>query len=168
MTARDKIEALMFESGRSLAEHALQSANDMCRSAMSIAERKGRDVNWDAFTARLGESLKLQHQAMNPAQPKEEGRWEVRHDLGVYDASGCLVCHTGLGSDDGPYRETGMRRARLIVDAVNAFASGGRLFTSDEVISIANETSDTLGNLYRLDFIERIKHESTTKEELEA
>lgn len=35
-----------------------------------------------------------------------------------------------------------------------------RLFSADEVIEIANETSDSSGNLYRLDFIDRIRHEA--------
>ena len=35
-----------------------------------------------------------------------------------------------------------------------------RMFTADEVVEIANETSDWLGNLYRLDFIRRIQHEA--------
>lgn len=35
-----------------------------------------------------------------------------------------------------------------------------RTFTAEEVIEIANETSDSLGNLYRLDFIDRIRHEA--------
>jgi hypothetical protein len=35
-----------------------------------------------------------------------------------------------------------------------------RLFGVDEIILIANETSDNLGNLYRIDFIERIKWEA--------
>jgi hypothetical protein len=34
-----------------------------------------------------------------------------------------------------------------------------RWFTADEVVEIANETSDSFGNLYRLDFIDRIRHE---------
>lgn len=33
-------------------------------------------------------------------------------------------------------------------------------FTAEEVIQIANETSDLWGNLYRIDFINRIKHEA--------
>lgn len=39
-------------------------------------------------------------------------------------------------------------------------ATEGRTFTADEVIEIANETSDSFGNLYRLDFIDRIRHEA--------
>lgn len=39
---------------------------------------------------------------------------------------------------------------------------GERVFTAAEVIEIANETSDSLGNLYRLDFIDRINHEAET------
>ena len=33
-------------------------------------------------------------------------------------------------------------------------------FTAEEVIGIANDTSDLQGNLYRLDFISRIEHEA--------
>jgi len=33
-------------------------------------------------------------------------------------------------------------------------------FTAKEVIGIANDTSDSQGNLYRLDFISRIEHEA--------
>ncbi|WP_107768501.1 hypothetical protein [Nocardioides terrigena] len=36
----------------------------------------------------------------------------------------------------------------------------GHMFTADEVVEIANETSDSLGNLYRVDFIRRIEHEA--------
>jgi hypothetical protein len=35
-----------------------------------------------------------------------------------------------------------------------------RTFTADEIIQIANETSDSWGNLYRIDFINRIKWEA--------
>jgi hypothetical protein len=38
-----------------------------------------------------------------------------------------------------------------------------RTFTAAEVIEIANETSDSLGNLYRLDFIDRIQHEAAAR-----
>jgi hypothetical protein len=38
-----------------------------------------------------------------------------------------------------------------------------RTFTAAEVIEIANETSDSLGNLYRLDFIARIQHEAAAR-----
>lgn len=46
-----------------------------------------------------------------------------------------------------------LARARLIT-------AGEYKFTADEVVEIANETSDTFGNLYRLDFIDRIRHEA--------
>lgn len=48
-----------------LLTEALESANQMCRSAMSIAERKG-EANWEAFRDRLKESLELQHRVMYP------------------------------------------------------------------------------------------------------
>jgi len=47
--------------------------------------------------------------------------------------------------------------AQLVVEDPWA---GGRLFPASEIIQIANETSDIQGNLYRLDFIDRIRHES--------
>lgn len=39
-------------------------------------------------------------------------------------------------------------------------ATGVRLFTADEVVEMANEASDSFGNLYRLDFIDRMRHEA--------
>ncbi len=42
---------------------------------------------------------------------------------------------------------------------------GGRLFSAAEIIQIANETSDNQGNLYRLDFIDRIRHEANITKE---
>ena len=47
---------------------ALESANEMCRSAFQIAQREGVDTNWETFKNRLDESLKIQHQVMHPAQ----------------------------------------------------------------------------------------------------
>lgn len=44
--------------------------------------------------------------------------------------------------------------------AAGALQARERTFTAEEVIEIANETSDRLGNLYRLDFIDRIRHEA--------
>lgn len=56
----------------------------------------------------------------------------------------------GLTAED----VVGNARAR-----VRALGAAERTFTAEEVIEIANETSDSLGNLYRLDFIDRIRHE---------
>ncbi|RLK47637.1 hypothetical protein [Microbacterium telephonicum] len=53
-------------------------------------------------------------------------------------------------------------RAELVVEDPWA---GGRLFTAAKIIQIANETSDSQGNLYRIDFINRINHEATITEE---
>ena len=53
-------------------KEALKSANDMCRSAMSIVEREGSSTNWSAFKKQLQESLELQHNAMYPNQYIEE------------------------------------------------------------------------------------------------
>lgn len=43
---------------------ALISANDLCRSAASIASREGKDTNWKAFNKKLTKSLRLQHVAI--------------------------------------------------------------------------------------------------------
>lgn len=51
----------------------LASANSMCRSAMAITERRGEKTNWEAFEARLRESLELQHKVMYPPEPGIEG-----------------------------------------------------------------------------------------------
>lgn len=45
---------------------ALESANSLCRSAFSIAQRKGSQTNWDSFIGQLKESLKIQHKVMYP------------------------------------------------------------------------------------------------------
>ena len=47
---------------------ALEDANGICRSAMAIAERGGRETNWDAFTGQLRESLQRQHAVMYPPE----------------------------------------------------------------------------------------------------
>lgn len=46
----------------------LEDANNLCRSAMQIAQRDGAVTNWGAFRDRLGESLKQQHRVMYPEQ----------------------------------------------------------------------------------------------------
>jgi hypothetical protein len=47
-------------------EEALHHANDMCRSAMAIANRDGDATNWEGFRGRLAESLLRQHQVIMP------------------------------------------------------------------------------------------------------
>lgn len=77
----------------------------------------------------------------------------------------------------GPHDLAGYQdesRCRAIADA--ALADAGLLahqapaaedeaaevtFTAEEVVQIANETSDSFGNLYYLDFIVRIRHEAS-------
>lgn len=58
------IKAVMDEID--LLREALKSANAMCRSAMSIAERDGNDTHWWAFRKRMEASLELQHRIMFP------------------------------------------------------------------------------------------------------
>jgi hypothetical protein len=42
-------------------ETALVEANELCRSAHSIAQREGTQINWDAFRKNLKLSLEKQH-----------------------------------------------------------------------------------------------------------
>ena len=51
---------------RDYAAAVLKDANDMCRSAMQIALRDGKETNWPAFRAQLEASLKRQHAIMYP------------------------------------------------------------------------------------------------------
>jgi hypothetical protein len=48
------------------AAEVLKDANRLCRSAMQIALRDGRDTNWPAFRNQLEASLKRQHGIMYP------------------------------------------------------------------------------------------------------
>lgn len=47
---------------------ALESANEICRSAFAIADREGATTNWQAFRARAKDSLALQHSVLFPGQ----------------------------------------------------------------------------------------------------
>ncbi len=47
---------------------ALEDANGMCRSAKQIANRLGKETNWEAFNGRLDESLQRQHEVMFPGE----------------------------------------------------------------------------------------------------
>lgn len=50
-------------------EHELiKEANDLLRSAHSIAERKGVDTHWDGFLMQLKRVLKEQHRYLYPTQ----------------------------------------------------------------------------------------------------
>ena len=49
---------------------ALESANEMCRSAASIAERKGYETNWEAFRIKNYKSLELQQAALTKTEVK--------------------------------------------------------------------------------------------------
>jgi hypothetical protein len=57
----------MFEKSQA----ALADANDLCRSALAIAKRRGQKTNWKAFERKLEGSLKRQHEVMY-AKPDEE------------------------------------------------------------------------------------------------
>lgn len=63
---------------------------------------------------------------------------------------------------DGPFTTSlAIKNALAEIVAARSPRQRPRVFTADEVIEIANETSDSLGNLCRLDFIDRIRHEAT-------
>lgn len=47
-------------------------ANDILRSTASIADRKGREVNWPAFQRRVHRVLEHQHRLMYPPRTLRE------------------------------------------------------------------------------------------------
>lgn len=58
---------------RLIAEHeemaiALRDHNDALRSAHAIAERRGKDTNWDSFFPRVKRILETGHSASNLAR----------------------------------------------------------------------------------------------------
>lgn len=57
----DKVDAGKVQDMLTEYAVALEDANSLCRSAHSIATRKGLQTNWDAFLGKLSRSLKLQH-----------------------------------------------------------------------------------------------------------
>lgn len=64
--------AAALQRAREPLEKALEDANQMCRSALQVAMRRGAETNWEAFHARLDDSLKRQHQAMYPERGHSE------------------------------------------------------------------------------------------------
>lgn len=44
----------------------LLSANELLRSALSIATRRGEQTNWDAFKKRVAEELEREHPITGP------------------------------------------------------------------------------------------------------
>lgn len=59
-----KIERLEAEKNRLWS--ALKEANEVLRSAHSVAERRGAETNWEPFTKRIDGVLKEQHALMFP------------------------------------------------------------------------------------------------------
>jgi hypothetical protein len=55
---------------------ALTDALDVCRSAMSIVRRRGKETAWDTFAKRLGESIVNQSAALasRPSADREKGK----------------------------------------------------------------------------------------------
>ena len=49
----------------SCSKNDLEVANDLLRSAYAIAERDGKDTNWEAFRKKLGPVLQRQNQILN-------------------------------------------------------------------------------------------------------
>lgn len=59
-----KIERLEAENTRLWS--ALKEANEVLRSAHSVASRQGAETNWESFTRRIDGVLKEQHALMFP------------------------------------------------------------------------------------------------------
>lgn len=64
-----RVALRMFEKSQA----ALADANDLCRSALAIAKRRGQKTNWAAFERKLEDSLRRQHEAMY-TKPEEQGK----------------------------------------------------------------------------------------------
>lgn len=61
-------------TARELELHAaLKEANDLCRSVRSIADRKGAETNWEAFTPQLDNILVKHHLLLQKKLPHEHG-----------------------------------------------------------------------------------------------
>ena len=52
--------------GRNEEREQWKEANELLRSTHSIAERKGKEVNWGGFLKRINEELKREHVIMYP------------------------------------------------------------------------------------------------------
>lgn len=61
-TAVNERDALLSKVAQ--LREALEDANELCRSALAIAQREGLQTNWTAFTEQLKDSVKRQHEAM--------------------------------------------------------------------------------------------------------
>lgn len=61
---QDSVEALTAEGSE--LKKLLKEANSALRSAAEIAQRDGKDTNWDAFRSRIAAVLLPQHKYMYP------------------------------------------------------------------------------------------------------
>jgi hypothetical protein len=68
--AEDEVERLRLENGH--LRDVLEQANDMCRSAYQIAERRGKNTAWPEFMAKLGAALSNQHQTLKVGKHDEK------------------------------------------------------------------------------------------------
>ncbi len=68
----NNFEQVILASVKSAASFIIEDANSLLRSALSIAERKGQNTNWEAFAERLKIELADQHSLMYIAEEKYE------------------------------------------------------------------------------------------------
>lgn len=82
------------------------------------------------------------------------------------DTTHCKKCGARIWWEESASRTCWMSResGSWCVEETSHAPETGRMFTVEEVIEIANETSDSFGNLYRLDFIRRIQHEAAIED----
>jgi len=66
LLAKDTQIAEAEKRGREEERKQWKEANELLRSTHSIAERKGKEVNWDGFLNRINEELKREHIIMYP------------------------------------------------------------------------------------------------------
>ncbi len=70
--AEEDAERLRLENDR--LRNLIEEANDVCRSAYQIAQRRGDNTAWPEFTARLGAALGNQHQILKALGTYEQSQ----------------------------------------------------------------------------------------------
>lgn len=88
----------------------LGDANELCRSAYSIAERDGVNTSWASFRKRLKESLDRQHAIMHPLADPLLGPTSTVNSRHIVcpqcNGAKRVVVGPPLGSADGPQYDT--------------------------------------------------------------
>lgn len=80
--------------------HVLERALSLCRSAKSIAERKGEQTNWDAFVRGIDDVLKASNTLRLPDSVRGTFESWVRETPYFAHCEGEELTRDGLGYED--------------------------------------------------------------------